>query len=60
MRCHYEVLGVEQTADQEELKKAYRKQVISFRVYLFKKSVDVNFQKVVQCITNVENYTIKY
>ena len=33
MRCHYEVLGVEQTADQDELKKAYRKQVISSTVY---------------------------
>jgi DnaJ-class molecular chaperone len=29
MRCHYEVLGVEQTADADELKKAYRKQVNS-------------------------------
>jgi curved DNA-binding protein CbpA len=27
MRCHYEVLGVDQEADQDELKKAYRKQV---------------------------------
>ncbi len=48
MRCHYEVLGVEQTADQEELKKAYRKQVISFALYLVKTCVDANFQKVVQ------------
>ena len=32
MRCHYEVLGVEQTAEQDELKKAYRKQV-SLQLY---------------------------
>jgi preprotein translocase subunit Sec63 len=28
MRCHYEVLGVARDADQEELKKSYRKMAL--------------------------------
>ena len=50
MRCHYEVLGVEQSADADELKKAYRKQV-----QLKIKTIYV--QKIVIFICNVvQNY----
>jgi DnaJ-class molecular chaperone len=31
MRCHYEVLGVARDADQEELKKSYRKMALKVR-----------------------------
>ena len=56
MRCHYEVLGVEQTADADELKKAYRKQV-----QLKIKTIYV--QKIVIFICNVvqlQNYYSDY
>jgi DnaJ-class molecular chaperone len=33
MRCHYEVLGVARDADQEELKKSYRKMALKVRHY---------------------------
>jgi hypothetical protein len=33
MRCHYEVLGVARDADQEELKKSYRKMALKVRQY---------------------------
>jgi preprotein translocase subunit Sec63 len=33
MRCHYEVLGVARDADQEELKKSYRKMALKVRLY---------------------------
>ena len=33
VRCHYEVLGVERTADQDMLKKAYRK--LALKVYFY-------------------------
>ncbi len=33
MRCHYEVLGVTRDADQEELKKSYRKMALKVRHY---------------------------
>ena len=31
MRCHYEVLGVSRDADQDELKKSYRKMALKVR-----------------------------
>ena len=30
IRCHYEVLGVERTANNDDLKKAYRKLALKF------------------------------
>ena len=30
MKCHYEVLGVEQNADEEKIKKAYRKKALKW------------------------------
>ncbi len=34
MRCHYEVLGVAKDADQEELKKSYRKMALKVSHYI--------------------------
>ena len=35
VRCHYEVLGVERNADQDMLKKAYRKLALKVYFYIF-------------------------